>query len=586
MSSLTPIEKAREAVNDLLHIMGIERVVCVDNIYAQERAVEDILPVISRLSTDELARISPELNEEISGELPEEIRNEKFRRAWDEFNSEKQKTLAKQILAAASIENPEDEDDSGFASILEELIDEEKLSTLSFQEWKLKKDDILKSSEETTTLILFDQDLSEDGGMKTEGMAIISNIMASAAAETIFCGLLTHTVTIDNQHQAWEDQAKQHTVDKDRFVLISKSWLSQDPVGFARMLKLVALSPNCKLLKDKMADLLHRATDVAKKRVGEITVFDFDHIVCRAAQAEGIWEPDMLFRLFGIFHRTEAMKEACSTREIEKIAYHLRSVSHIPTDSESSPVLTTWKIQQEEMYDSSEYINKLHLPIDIGDIFKKINSESSKSYILLSQPCNLMIRSSGKREPETKEVILAEIVQDLETKTDMDIELPYFGEDPKQCHYVRLGRVHSVKLCVLDLCVYDKMGRAVFDLGATCPKGLIPAWSKRFERSKRDMKRIVIRYNLLRECKTDPPDKKQLKRKYELINGIVSTLSSEGLFKATFSQTGGSERIEFNCQRMRRLSRPRATALLAQYAACISRPAFERDLGKEIKTVS
>ena len=322
MNSLSTI-KARKAVSELLQTMGISRVICVDDVYAQEHSVEDILPVLAKLPPDKLKRISSEIDEEIAGDLPPEIRNEKFRRAWGDLDPEKQQILSEKILAMGGMKDPEDADDSAVASKLEELIGKDKLQPLSFSQWKEKRKEILDSSKTTKTLILFDQDLSLDGGTTTGGMTLIGSILASDAANDLFCGLLTHTATIDNQYEAWEEQSRRSGVDKDRFVLIAKTCLSQDPLGFARMLKLVTLSPSCKRLKEKTANILHQATDYAKEQVGKITVFDFEHIVCRAARAEGMWEPDMLFRLFGIFHRAEARRRASSTEELEKIASYL-----------------------------------------------------------------------------------------------------------------------------------------------------------------------------------------------------------------------------------------------------------------------
>ena len=491
------LSTARETVDELLNTMEISRVICVDDVYAQKQTLEDILPILAQLSPDELNRISSEIDEDIAADLPEEIRNEKFRRAWGNLNSEKQQTLSKQILAMASTKDPEDVDDSGAASILEELVGEDKLVPLSLSQWNEKYEEILDSAKTTKTLILFDQDLSMDGGSTTGGISLISNVLASDAADKLLCGLLTHTVTIDNQYEAWEEQSREHGVDRDRFVLIAKNWLSHDPLGFARMLKLVTLSPFCKLLKEKTAEILHQATDSAKEQVGNITVFDFEHIVCRAAHAEGMWEPDMLFRLFGIFHRAEARRRARGTEELEEIARHLRLVSNIPTDSDSSPAITTWKIQQEEMYDAGDYVNKLHLPIDIGDIFKKTDGGSSKSFILLGQPCDLMVRSDGKRYPEINEVMLAEIVMSDEQRPYTE-ELPYFGDDPTQRYFVKLRQVYPVKLYVLDLCVYNEDGRAVFDFASSCPKGLTPAWKKRFDKSKATLEKMVRKYERLK----------------------------------------------------------------------------------------
>ena len=118
---------------------------------------------------------------------------------------------------------------------------------------------------------------------------------------------------------------------------------------------------------------------------------------------------------------------------LEEISAKLRLVSNVPPDSKTFPITpNAWEIQHKELYENPSYINKNHLPIELGDIFKK----GSKKYILLAQPCDLMIRSNGKREPELIRVPLIEINKDDEDVKQCDTfsrhkyieELPYFSD--------------------------------------------------------------------------------------------------------------------------------------------------------------
>lgn len=345
------------------------------------------------------------------------------------------------------------------------------------------------------------------------------------------------------------------------------------------MLKLVALSPDCRALKEKAREVLEHATTEAGKQVDAISVYDFDHIVFRASRAEGMWEPDMLFRLFGIFHRTEARTKAYSTGELEIIAQRVRGVSHIPTWSALAPPLSSWRIQQKELYDPAEYINGLHLPIEVGDVFRKTDGAGTKHFIVLGQPCDLMVRSDGKRYPDEGHAVLAEIAETQDPPKHA-VELPYFGEQPNQRYFVRLRRVQPIRLCILDLCVYNADGRAALDLNGTCPEGLTPAWKTRFDKSKKLCEKLVRRYETVYEVAADSEEIRRLKA--DIRGKLASELSINSLFKGAIDLEEGNRKIAFNCQRVKRLCPARAAAMMREYAICLSRPAFEPDLGTPI----
>ena len=111
--------------------------------------------------------------------------------------------------------------------------------------------------------------------------------------------------------------------------------------------------------------------------------------------------------------------------------------------------------------------------------------DSGQLFILLAQPCDLMVRTiDGSRKETANEGFIAELVAHRPKGPPGEpgyYELPYFLEDGSTW-FINFRKWRSVKLWVLDLCVFDSDGRANFGLDSPCPPLLIPSWQKYHER--------------------------------------------------------------------------------------------------------
>jgi len=230
------------------------------------------------------------------------------------------------------------------------------------------------------------------------------------------------------------------------------------------------------------------------------------------------------------------------------------------------------------MYEPGEYLNPLHLPIEIGDIFRNTDAQAEKFYVLVGQPCDLMVRSDGKRHPEGSDVVLVEVVSANEPK-EYSIPLPYLTDDKTKTFFAMLRRAHMVHPCVLDLCVMNVDGLSKIDLAGQPPENLLPAWKMRYNFLKEYGDKLLRRYETFGVGKVKDNQamnfiKTETPKKFPIIT------SNSGLFNASISLGPPTRSIQFNCKRVMRLHRPRAAALALKYAECFSRPAFERDLGQ------
>ena len=560
-------------MDKILSALNIARVVCVDDTYKDKPPVEEVIPAAAALSPGALKELLPELGDTVPDEP--DVLGKRIRGLWAELAPDVRERRTEGILAAVRLQDGQKMDDPGDAAVLHELIPGEKLLTLSPKQWEQQRSQLLIDNAERRTLFLFDQDLSEDGGDPEGGIKIIASLLASDTSGHLICGLWTHTVTPEEHLQRWETLSETPGIVKDRFVVIPKR-LSEDPVLLAQMLKLVALSPDFAEMKEKTRSIMVEAAKEAASRVDDIRIYDFDYIVFQVPAREGMWEPDMLFRLHSLFHRLEARRLAHEGGELEALASRLRSVSHISTESQSFPAPSTWKIQQEELYESVDHLNRNHLPLELGDIFVKTGVDGRKRYILLAQPCDLMVRPGGKREPELVHVALAEVVQVAEVPQGAE-EMDYFGTGPADRWIVKMRQVHQVRTLVLDLCVFQDSGQAAIHIEGDCPIGLRPSWEARFGRVQKEYARLATHLECLAPRKGDADETK--KARSRIAKELAPCLLREAPFRGEISHTDGHKTIAFNCQRIGRLSQARAFGLLMNYTSSLSRPAHDRDFG-------
>src|SRR5690606_22940097 len=124
----------------------------------------------------------------------------------------------------------------------------------------------------------------------------------------LLCGLLTHTISEDAGLSEARRYAKDMGLSLDEFLPLSKERLRGDPMEFATGLKLTVMNYARKRLAKQVSDLAEAAGKQAQASMNEISIQDFEHIVVRSSEIEGIWEPETLFRLFDIF-RYKAFRE-------------------------------------------------------------------------------------------------------------------------------------------------------------------------------------------------------------------------------------------------------------------------------------
>lgn len=565
------LERAREVVTQLFKLLNVTRVVCIDDAYAPS------LVYLKEL----IAELGPEIVRQVPrlAAIPweqEDVAAVQLGKLWNELSPADHADLHRQLLSvgSAGVANLEAGNvrDLVAAGTLADIVQGHEFLAISPSEWKARQAEILGAAREGRTVFLFDLELSHDQGAAANGIRLLQDFLALGHSEPPLCGLLSHTFGVNDEEARSADISSEHGVEPGTFAPIAKERLHVDPLDFARSLKITVINPSCEDLKRRAGEIVGAACAEAAQALGQLTVYEFERIVFQASLREGIWEPDTLFRLYGLFQRRAARQLAKKDDQLRSLASAIRRVAEIPTESPLAPEHTAWKIQRLELYEDPDYLNRYHLPIELGDLFETVpvGTAAPRRFILLSQPCDLMVRSDGARSPDIHDGTLVEIRGDPPRDPDAGAKLLYFDEDDGSPRFVWFRRKFSVRLCVLDLCAFDDDGVARLVLANECPADVLPAWQRRHYELRRVAARLIS-------------ETRELKKKNIVPQKILDLLIPSPSHKATFkgSVNVENETVEYNCRRIGRLCEGRAVALLARLHSFDTRPAFELDFGTD-----
>jgi hypothetical protein len=444
----------------MLGMASIARVVSVDDRYAKELDFEDYWA---------MAQAMPGVAaEQLEGISAEDIRNSpsavraRIEQVWGDSDEVGRRRHFGSL--ARALEDDAGVDDASLDILRQTLSghDQFAFAGLSMAEWREQREALIGDG--LSTLLLVDLNFEGEGYAATDGLRIVREIFDNPPGVPWLCGLLLRT---ESEQAIWEGLGDQG-VDPDRVVVISKKRLLDDPMGFVRRVKMTLLAPACRELTTKAQAILTKAHGVAGDAISEnVHMYDYEHIVFVRSQEEGVWEPDTLFRLYGMYAQKESRRLARQDEDILRLTTQIRALVAVDTGDPPAEEHTSWRIQRVELYEDPQYLQALHLPLELGDIFERPDV-SEYRYVLLSQPCDLMLRGDGRRRLELA-TLAAISIKALVGDGERLFRLPFFGETDGADAWVDLDKVYPVSLDILDLCAVTEDGKAAYRRSAVFP---------------------------------------------------------------------------------------------------------------------
>ena len=580
------LERVRTDAATLLQSVDVSRVVVVDDEYAD--GVEELLGICSEVPSAEVRELPHLVG--IDFGAPYDVWSARVRSIWEELARPPQREL---LAAARRLESGSDEPVGDAEPLAAERVGDDlaaeslqrvlgslgricEFVTLSLGDWEERCEAMLAGEQAQRTLFFFDRGYGDErAGTDEKGFDLIRDAQERGAR---YCGLITHTVPVDGEYDAWRSMAAEHGLEPNGFVVVAKGRLNgeqPDYYGFLGMLRVTALSGRYAEVRSMAWNIFEGSVEEAKSAMEDLSVVDFDRIVFSSSRREGVWEADTLFRVFGVLMGRAAGRQLHADAAVSEAVATARRVSAMPGRvaealGNQGQSATALQMQRYEIYDASAELNAWHAPIGLGDIFR-VDTEG-KDYILLAQPCDLVVRRRGVRNRDNGQLgrpaAVVEIARGEDKQGPMWGKLPFYEEMTGDSGYANYGSAHQVLLAVLDLCVLQADGRAAVDVEGESPDLLIEGWEKRARklqnhfRNALDLQRDLAAAGLCRE--------------------VPSLALPDASTTLTVGKEGAGGTVTYGIRRVMRLRQPWSAALLTEFAQYQARAAFEHYFGYRV----
>jgi hypothetical protein len=573
------IIETQQVIERLLQAMGFRTIVSVDDIYAVNKPNDEYVFgwLMAARFNDEIAAYSDLLPAEIVNTPSEEVFRTRFQAHWVQLETEKRQTILERCLSAKAVNVKQETEDQSRLSLL--IPSNVNLLNLAPREWQDQKTAILdQATEGNGVLCLFDQNLSLVDLPETGGITLLSEVVGFTNAY-VACGLLTQTIQKDDEMSTIREFADKIGLGLDQFLPLSKDRLrGDDPMDFADGLRMMWLNHVRQRLTREVKQVAQEAYEEADRKLNALDVYDFDEIVLRSSEREGVWEPETLFRFFEVYRRIAFRRKVFAEARpvLNKSIEQIRVMRNIATSRQESNHISdrVYQTAVSELYDDGQFLNGTHQPLEVGDIFEV---GSGKYYILLVQPCDLMIRDgeqAGTRVAKTATLVKVQMyANSVPPKVSIPgAPLKYFGHfanQPDKIGYVRFRDGCQVLLDVLDLAVFNGEGRCNFPPDPQVTEILHRPWRERFAKLNDKLKNEHRQFSEHKYPTLTQYLQKSLRNRL-LLSDDYDKLG----FNLQFSPTDG---FQFGLRRMGRYRQPGSTRLLNRYFAFLARDADEHD---------
>lgn len=569
--------QAKNAILQFLTELGVNRIIYVDDRCSIQELKEAFIAKLKEKYSEK-----PQEIDFVDWNDPQQKFEKLIADLWEDSADEIKRDLFLKIL---NFEDNSDDIENSTAPLNLKNQLKDKIDLYSPSEWEEGKSKVIAElNPETKILFLFDIEFEHAPlASGRNGIDLAKELLNNQVIKDfVYCGIFSHIFSVDEEFAKRNEFQSTHHFDIRRFYTISKKRFQGDSYlpGLAEGIRNTLLINEVESLKDESSKILQESFKDSLIEVKEMTPDSFNHIIQKSSRKEGIWEMATLIRVNNIITKEKALKTLLSKSKrvvINESLAKIRKVEKVKTGSKTPFDKTQiQEIRKKELFLENTILNQLHFPISNGDIF----TIRDKEFILLGQPCNLTVRSNGKRDREYDigffvelESISNEIFQGYSKGQLATLGLIETADTSSvTCKIARFSTFKTVSLLPLDLTVYNTDGIATINLN----------------KSKHDSMTIQeswkLRYKNLHKKFSDYRDNiKAFKKLKSASKGSLRNLVYYGeLFKDyninndTVLNNYGNK-IVLDIKRTSNYKEPYSSDLLQQFMQYLSRNAFDRD---------
>lgn len=526
--------EAIESAVNLLDIENIAYIIYVDDKFDPAGQKEEYKARLSKLKIDG-SFITTEKFSSIDWTSPIPRFEAQITALWD--SSEDKKKLLYEVCTHIN-----DEESANVIPALDiENCFGDRIKLMTPDEWFNDDYKLIKDlSDNQKALCLFDYEFHSGNSLLDgkNGAQLAKNLIEiEEHSEKIVCGIFSHKFSETDEDEYRIKYAQDYAIELTKFYTISKFRFTFDPKisAFVEGIKNLLLHPYVEKLKIESLEVLKESNKKASTKIENITPKTFNQIIQKSSLNEGVWEISTLFRLYGILSKEENYNLISNPVIRQRFNDSIKKIREIDISETGYKTKVTNQqlidLRNSELYLQGDVINKLHLPIANGDIFK-INN---KDYILLVQPCNLAIRAkekeSGIRSKNYNNAFLIPLQFFSKAElshTKNEILSPTNNKDKILCAYFPEFKILSLDF--LDLTVFNENGHSFIDMKE--PNFVNDVihfpWKKRYEYIFEKISEIEIRIQSFLTINSSlAPKIDELKEKIRELTKDFKTLKQE-----------------------------------------------------------
>lgn len=458
---------------------------------------------------------------------------------------------------------------------LRRLIPDEdtRYQAITLAAWEQEKAAVLASSE--PVLVLFDRDFSREGKPDDAGEALLIEAIGSGN-DNLYCGMLTHRATSDQAEADLVTKiAERGGCDVVEIVVIAKQTVIDEPEKFPAKLKGALLARPLHRLRDKLTSGYLEAATKAVETVKSLDAFTLSQLVA-AADYEGSHGAHNIVRVAATGLRSAVQRMLWTDPAVSDLLREVREVHRAGEPRNPLAPTDITKLRREDRYLDSAFLAELHLPLEPGDIFEKVDTrvllrgakqrDPGKRYILLMQACDIAVRNTGRRLGSPLTLTLARLKKVNKKKVhSFDHRLEWYDDvDEGEVWCVQVWERVQIPVRALEACVFANNGGAVTTKGQNAPIGLTPGWAKRFTDMQDWTVQQLDTYGRLVDGQTTDEVKKMITQH------LCGTTDQVVDINAEIDPTGG--KIAFGLRRIGRASNDDARLILANAGNYTARP--------------
>ena len=492
---------------------------------------------------------------------------------------------ARSELSSALSEFDQEAADVGVPQAIRELAPADfDIAFLTPQQWVDRREELLAGCSKTArTLFFFDQELDAEGQHGfTKGTELITQLEAmdaEAFGTKWFCGILSHTLEKGAEVSTWRAMAQQEQLKLELFMPISKQNLSDGDAFYGAVYRTL-INTFTEAMKQIAKEAFGTALERALGTFVNLDPIDFEHAIVKSSEDEGVSALDSLLRLYSIIQKDRVKSQLLQEETRDRFLSAARTVKGIVDVARSLPEDSSKRLRDlryVELYEAGDLINGFHDPLKNGDLFEIGSAGSVKLWVLIAQPCDLMVRKDGKRAYESnfKVAVLAPIKtgepgKPPEDKPGYGFMLDHLDRKNHQPGFVSFASATPVNLNVLDLSVLSADGKCEIDALSTAelPKFASGSWGARAKHLRKNFKNVAKIVEAAREEHGD-------ERAAELAVHTTPQAAPAANFRKVETYAKGT--FIYKIRRCGRVRDPLASSLLGAFSRYLSRDAHEHD---------